>query len=214
MSNPAPKAWTETRLVRIAQSSFRITTGDGTIIAIDPFSKSPLWTKADLVLVTHGHGDHFNAAVVRSLLKEGTRVVVPASVKAAGTDRGLATDTLVPGEVKSFAGWEVAAVRAYNLTKPMHPRSRDWLGYVVVIDGLRVYHAGDTDLIPEMTGVKADVALLPAGGMATMNPETAARAAALVGAHVAVPMHYGRLPFTGGAGRKFARLWAGTTVLA
>ena len=214
MSNPDPKAWTETQLVRIAQSSFRITTGDGTIIAIDPFSKSPLWTKADLVLVTHDHGDHFNAAVVRSLLKEGTRVVVPASVKAAGTDRGLATDTLVPGEVKTFAGWEVAAVRAYNLTKPMHPRSRDWLGYVVVIDGLRVYHAGDTDLIPEMTDVKADVALLPAGGMVTMNPETAARAAALVGAQVAVPMHYGRLPFSGGAGRKFARLWAGTTVLA
>ena len=58
------------------------------------------------------------------------------------------------------------------------------------------------------------IALLPAGGMVTMNPETAARAAALVGAQVAVPMHYGRLPFTGGAGRKFARLWAGTTVLA
>jgi L-ascorbate metabolism protein UlaG (beta-lactamase superfamily) len=131
-------------------------------------------------------------------------------VKAAGTDHGLATDVLVPGEGKTIAGSEMSAVRAYNVGKPMHPRAKDWLGYVFVVDGLRVYHAGDTDLIPEMAGVKADVALLPAGGLATMN---AARAAGIVGASVAVPMHYGKVPFTAGAGRKFARLWAGASVL-
>ena len=208
-----PKAWVGSHLVRIAQSSICIRTNDGKSIAIDPFTKSPHWPKVDLVLVTHGHGDHFNPQVVRGLLKEGTRVVVPASLKATGADHGLATDTLAPGEVKTFAGWEVTAVRAYNVKKPMHPRSRDLLGYVIEVDGLRVYHAGDTDLIPEMSEVKADVALLPVGGLATMNVTEAVRAAGVIGARVTIPIHYGTIPFTGGAGREFARLWTGTTVL-
>jgi L-ascorbate metabolism protein UlaG (beta-lactamase superfamily) len=207
------EAWVRSHLVRIAQSSFCIRTNDGKHIAIDPFSKSPQWPKVDLVLITHAHGDHFNPKIVRSLLKEGTRVVVPASLKATGSDHGLATDTLAPGEVKMLAGWEVTAIRAYNLRKPMHPRSHDLLGYVIALDGLRVYHAGDTDLIPEMSEVKADVSLLPVGGMATMNVAEAVRAAGVIGASVTIPIHYGTIPFTAGAGRKFARLWTGTTVI-
>lgn len=208
-----PKTWTQAHLTRIAQSSFRIESEGGLVVAMDPFCRSKVWTKADVVLVTHPHGDHFNANVVRSLLKEGTRVVVPASVKASGADRGLATDTLAPGETKAIGPLTVTAVRAYNLNKPMHPRKRDWLGYVFTLDGLIVYHAGDCDVIPEMEALRVDVALLPAGGMATMNAAEAARAAALVHAAVAVPMHYGLIPFTGKAGQKFAAAWNGTTVL-
>jgi len=208
------KTWTETHLVRIAQSMFRLEGSDGTVVTIDPFRASPLLTPADVVLITHNHGDHFNARVVKTLLKQGTRVVVPASVKASGGDKGLATDTLSPGETKTIGPLTITAVRAYNLAFPAHPKAKNWLGYLFTLDGLRIYHAGDTDLIPEMYGLKADIALLPAGGMATMNAAAAAQAAGLLGAKVAVPMHYALISFSGGAGKKFAQLWSGTTVLA
>ena len=214
MLAPDPKTWAQNHLTRITQSSFRVETEDGLVIAVDPFTPSAAWTKVDVVLITHPHYDHFNAAVVRSLLKEGTRVVVPVSVLASGADQGLATDTLAPGETKIVGPITVTAVRAYNLGKPMHPRNKDWLGYVFTVDGLKVYHAGDTDLIPEMEDLTVDVALLPAGGLATMNALAAVQAAGLVHATVGVPMHYGKVPFTGGAGRKFAAAWGGITVLA
>lgn len=214
MLAPDPKTWVQNHLTRIAQSSFRIETEDGLVIAVDPFTPSAAWTKVDVVLVTHPHYDHFNADVVYSLIKAGTRVVVPASVKASGTDQGLATDTLAPGETKAMGPITVTAVRAYNLGKPMHPRNRDWLGYVFTVDGLKVYHTGDTDLIPEMGDLRVDVALLPTGGMATMNALAAVQAAGLVHAAVVVPMHYGKVPFTRGAGRKFVAAWSGITVLA
>ncbi|GEM_PF-5538930 len=98
------------------------------MLAVDPLTPSAAWTRVDVVLVTHPHADRFNAAVVRSLLKEGTRVVVPASVHASGADRRLATDALAPGETKIVGPITVTAVRVYNLGKPMHPRNKDWLG--------------------------------------------------------------------------------------
>jgi L-ascorbate metabolism protein UlaG (beta-lactamase superfamily) len=214
MLAPEPKTWAQNHLTRIAQSSFRVETEDGLVIAVDPFSPSAAWTKVDVVLITHPHYDHFNAAVVRSLLKEGTRVIVPASIQESGADQGLATDALAPGETKKVGTITVTAVRAYNLGKPQHPKNKDWLGYVFTVDGLKVYHAGDTDLIPEMEDLAVDVALLPVGGLATMNAPAAVQAAGLIHATVVVPMHYGKVPFTGSAGRKFARLWAGTSVLA
>jgi L-ascorbate metabolism protein UlaG (beta-lactamase superfamily) len=208
-----PRTWAEDRVTRIDQSSFLLEPRDGPVVAIDPFGPSPLWKPADLILVTHPHPDHFHPGALRRLLKAGTRVVVPASVRAAGRDRGLATDALAPGETRTIAGVEVAAVAAYNRSKPLHRRQSGWVGYRLVLDGLAVYHAGDTDLIPEMAAVTADVALLPVGGGPTMGLRDALEAARVVGARVVVPMHYGRLPFTGGAGRAFARQWTGTTVL-
>ena len=208
-----PKTWVENHVLRIAQSSFQIVSDTGLVIAIDPFSPSPKWSQADMVLVTHNHPDHFNPEVVRSLLKEGTRVVVPASVRASGGDRGLATDGLVPGETKVVGEFTLGAVRAYNLRLPVHQRSKDWLGYLFAVDGLTLYYAGDTDLIPEISQLRADVVFLPAGGLFTMNAKKAAEAARILGAKVAVPMHYGMLPLTGKAGRQFAAFRDGITVL-
>lgn len=207
------RTWTETHALRLGQSAFLLTSQSGLTVAIDPFRPDPRWQAADLVLITHDHPDHFNAAVVRSLLKPGTRVVVPASVKASGGDQGLATDTVTPGASLTAGPFTLTAVRAYNLKAKFHPRERDWVGYLFTLDGLAIYHAGDTDLIPEMEGLRVDLALLPAGGVFTMNPAAAARAAALVKAAVAVPMHYGMIPFSGGAGKAFARAHAGQTVL-
>jgi L-ascorbate metabolism protein UlaG (beta-lactamase superfamily) len=120
---------------------------------------------------------------------------------------------LGPGEKASIAGTEVTAVAAYNRAKPLHPRGAGWVGYRLVLDGWAVYHAGDTDAMPEILSVTTDVALLPVGGFFTMNVRAAATTADRIGAQVVVPMHYGKVPFTQGAGRRFARQWPGTTVL-
>ncbi len=209
-----PKAWVESHVVRVAQSSFLITSTTSYVVAIDPFTTFPKGVKADVVLITHSHPDHFNASKVRSLLKPGTRVVFPASMKRSGADRGLATDALVPGDTRLIGPLTLTAVAAYNLKRPIHRRSQGFLGYLFTLDGLRLYHAGDTDLIPEMQALVADVALLPVGGLVTMNPVQASQAARELKAKVVVPMHYGKLPFTRQAGKKFASLFEGITVLA
>ena len=87
----------------------------------------------------------------------------------------------------------IETVPAYNPAKQFHPKINEWLGYIVEINGTRIYHAGDTDLIPEMNNIKADMAFLPVGGTYTMGAEEAAKAANTIKPKIAVPMHYGSI---------------------
>ena len=206
-------AWVDSHLERFGQSAFRIISQSRQVVYIDPYESPTDPKPADVVLITHGHPDHFQPEVVKNLSKRGTRVVVPTSTKEAGLDYGLATDAMAPGESKQVGFLPVTAVAAYNTSKPFHPRRKAWVGYLFEIDGVRIYHAGDTDFIPEMKGLGVDVALLPVGGLFTMGKKEALQAAEALQPQVVVPMHYGRLPFTGGAGRAFARAWSGLSVV-
>ncbi len=98
-----------------------------------------------------------------------------------------------PGESAEVAGMRFAAVPAYNIDKPFHPRDNGWLGFVVDIGEVRVYHAGDTDFIPEMASLSADIALLPVSGTYVMNAREAVEAALAIGPTIAVPMHFGAI---------------------
>ena len=115
-------------------------------------------------------------------------------------------------EVATVGGVTVTAVPAYNLDKfrgpgePYHPREAGYLGYVVEMDGLRVYHAGDTDAIPEMSDVRCDVALLPVGGTYTMTADEAAAACDALGAATAVPMHFADIVGTQADAERFREL--------
>ncbi len=93
-------------------------------------------------------------------------------------------------------GWKITAVPAYNLDKPYHPREAGGVGYLVTIDGFTYYHAGDTDHIPEMHRLSADVALLPVSGTYVMTAEEAVAAALVIKPAIAIPMHYGTLAGT------------------
>ena len=176
----------------LGHDSFRLD-GSSTIY-IDPWKLPAGARPADLILVTHDHFDHFSAADIASIGSARTTLIGPAAV----TDQtsGLTTVTLAPGEAATVGGVTVTAVPAYNLDKfrgpgePYHPREAGYLGYVVEMDGLRVYHAGDTDAIPEMSDVRCDVALLPVGGTYTMTADEAAAACDALGAATAVPMHF------------------------
>ena len=177
----------------LGHSGFRITAGRASIY-IDPY-RVPDGPAADAILITHGHYDHFSPQDVERLSGEATTVVAPAPVaeRLSGRVRSIA-----PGEVVELGRIDVRAIAAYNTSKrdasgkPFHPREAGWVGYELRVGGERLYHSGDTDVIPEMDQVAGvDVALLAVSGVYVMTPGEAAEAARRIQPLVAVPMHWG-----------------------
>jgi L-ascorbate metabolism protein UlaG (beta-lactamase superfamily) len=169
----------------LGHASFRIDAE--LVIYIDPWKLTEA-KPADLVLVTHGHGDHLSPTDIARIAGESTILVCPPSCaeQLSGDVR-----TVRPGESLRIGEVRIEAVPSYNTNKPNHPREAGNVGYVVEVGGRRIYHAGDTDLIPEMAQIQCDVALLPMGGTYTMNAQEAAQAAARIEPKVVVPMHWG-----------------------
>ncbi len=162
-----------------------------TNIYIDPYQIGRGRPNARYVLVTHDHYDHLSIEDIDKIATDDTVIVCPSDCTEKlhdlpGTVRGMkAGDTIELGDVT------VEAVPAYNANKKFHPKENGWIGYVVTVGGVRVYHSGDSDNIPEMADVECDVALLPVSGTYVMNPEEAAKAADTIKPKVAIPMHWG-----------------------
>jgi len=177
----------------LGHDAFRID-ADGLVIYIDPFMLKPGLPKADLILITHEHMDHNNPGDVAKIMKEGTIIITVAR----GAEK-LSGDVRItkPGEEMTVRGIHVRAVPAYNTNKfrspgvPFHPRELGYVGYLITVGGVTIYHAGDSDFIPEMKGLKPDVALLPVSGTYVMSAAEAVAAAAAISPRVAVPMHVG-----------------------
>jgi L-ascorbate metabolism protein UlaG (beta-lactamase superfamily) len=181
----------------LGHSGFRLRAGRA-IVYIDPYRVSADAPKADLILVTHGHYDHFSPQDLERLSQKGTWLVAPAAVAERVSGNVL---SIAPGEMledELVRGVAVAAVAAYNTSKRdgdgkvFHPPGAGFVGYDLNVRGERLYHAGDTDVIPEMDAVAGvDVALLPVSGTYTMTAREAAEAARRIAPRVAVPMHWG-----------------------
>ena len=171
---------------------------DGHIIQVDPVTEGaePVtdysqWAKADFILITHDHYDHFDAQAVAALSKEGTVIVTNSSTAQQLDD----CEVMANGDTLRLADdLTLYAVPAYNITEghtQFHPKGRD-NGFILEADGLRVYIAGDTEDIEEMSMVKdIDVAFLPCNQPYTMTPEQLRRAADMVKPRVLYPYHYG-----------------------
>ena len=181
----------------LGHSGFRIRVGRS-YVYIDPYRVPEGSPPADLILVTHGHYDHFSPRDVEALSHERTSLVAPPAVaeRVRGRVHSVGPGDTVAPEVGR--GLEVSAVAAYNTSKrdadgnPFHPREAGWVGYELTVGGERLYHAGDTDVIPEMDAVAgADVVLLPVSGVYVMTAGEAAEAARRIAPGVAVPMHWG-----------------------
>ncbi len=184
----------------LGHAGFRLK-AEGRVVYIDPF-KIGEGEKADLILITHDHYDHCDPDSINAVKKEGTVIV------AAGPCVSKIPDAraVKPGDSLSAAGTDIRAVHAYNLDKPYHPKGNG-VGFLVTIAGKTIYHAGDTDRIPEMSGLgKVDVALLPVGGTYTMDSEEAAGAASDIRPGVAVPMHWGKIVGSEKDARRFREL--------
>jgi L-ascorbate metabolism protein UlaG (beta-lactamase superfamily) len=176
----------------LGHDSFRID-GDGVVIYLDPYrlKEGP---KADLILITHDHGDHASPEDVGKIQKEDTVIVTIAKTAEKLSGR---IEIVKPGDELTVKGIEIQTLPAYNINKfrspgvPFHPKEAGHVGYVITIKGVRIYHTGDSDFIPEMEGLSPDVALLPVSGIYVMTAEEAVEAAAAIRPKVAVPMHVG-----------------------
>jgi len=189
----------------LGHDTFLLTAGDK-VIYFDPFRLGSGLPKADLICVSHEHYDHCSPEDI-SLIQQPDTLIV-ADKQAAGKLSGRII-TLAPGERHEVGGIVIAAVPAYNTNKKFHPQANRWLGFILTIAGVRIYHAGDTDFIPEMREIKTDIALLPVSGTYVMTAEEAAEAALVIKPQIAVPMHYGAVAGTAADATRFAALLAG-----
>jgi L-ascorbate metabolism protein UlaG (beta-lactamase superfamily) len=161
-------------------------------IYFDPTSAPGDAPRADIILISHDHSDHYAPAALKQLGTAQTVILTNETVAAKlGTVSGVEGEVRVmqPGERTTLGEVEIEAVPAYNIDKSYHPKEAGGLGFIVTWGGERLYFAGDTDRIPEMADIECDVALLPIGGTYTMDVEEAVQAAADIRSKVYVPMH-------------------------
>ncbi|MEK6928376.1 MAG: MBL fold metallo-hydrolase [Nanoarchaeota archaeon] len=186
-------------LAFLGHSGFLITNERGERIAIDPYNLHEKIEKADYIFITHSHYDHCSIKDVVSISKKGTVIVIPADVQSKITKiEGVEMHVIEAGEEISFGEFKVEALPAYNINKIFHSKADGWIGYLIKFNNVIIYHAGDSDKIPEMeklTGYGKHendfIALLPVSGTYVMTAEEAAEAAVLIKPSVAIPMHYG-----------------------
>lgn len=194
-------------LTWLGHASFRLVRGGATVY-IDPWKLVHQPHDADLILITHPHFDHLEPADVVKLIKTDTLIVtVPEAatkLRAAGVKAEIRE--VKPGDKLTVKEVKIEVVPAYNTNKDYHLKANNWVGFIVEVDKVRIYHAGDTDFIPEMKDFKVDVALLPVSGTYVMTAEEAVQAAQAIQPKIAVPMHYGSIVVTEADAQRFQKL--------
>lgn len=175
----------------LSHASFQISI-EGKIVYVDLEEKSSISKKADIILITHSHFDHCHPAKVDEALKENTVIIAPEDCSSK-LNRNV--KTLRPGEEETYGKIKIRAVEAYNHKRfrspgnPYHPKGFG-VGYLIEANGKTIYHAGDTDFIPEMNNLgKIDVAMIPSGGTYTMDNSDAAEATLAINPKIVIPMH-------------------------
>lgn len=182
------------------------------IIYVDPFKISDNLPKADIVLLTHDHYDHCSLDDLKKILKKGSRVLCTpdSQSKIARSQIPLRIQLVEPNQEYDFGTVKISTLPAYNIDKSFHSKEQGLVGYLIKTNDVIIYHAGDTDKIPEMqklTGYdKNFVALLPIGGRYTMNAEEAVDAVKLIKPSVVVPMHWGSVVGTSEDAEEFKSL--------
>jgi L-ascorbate metabolism protein UlaG (beta-lactamase superfamily) len=183
----------------LGHSGFLLTSEGGKKIAIDPYNLPDKPIEADLILITHSHYDHCSIKDIEKIRKDGTTIVIPADAQSKITRiEGVNMQIIEPGDELTFGNTKVEALPAYNTNKEFHPKREGWMGFVIKFKEVIVYHAGDSDKIPEMRNLTGYgkhgnefIALLPVSGKYVMDAEEAADVASMISPDLAIPMHYG-----------------------
>lgn len=175
-----------------AQGALRLEFDD-CVVYTDPFKIDAEYHDADYIFITHSHQDHFSAEDINKLIKEDTVFIVPDAMKDDMKDYPeQMVITMLSEDTLDFEAFSVEAVPAYNIKKNAHPKENNWLGYIFSTDELSLYYTGDTELIPEMSDIEADIICLPLGQKFTFDSlNDAVEAVKITKAKIAVPVHYG-----------------------
>lgn len=193
----------------LGHDGFRIVAGK--TIYIDPYKLSREQfnrNDADIVFISHNHFDHLSMDDLKHVVGAKTTVVAPKECAQQLKPLGLDTKLVAPGEKLTVNDVPVEVIAAYNTNKDFHPKRDGKVGYVMTLGGLRIYHTGDTDIIPEMDSAKPDVALVPVSGTYVMTADEAAKATdeRIKPRMLAIPMHYASIVGTEDDARRFKGL--------
>lgn len=176
----------------LCHSSIRF--NKGLIIYFDPFKINKDYHDADIIFITHSHYDHYSEEDISKVIKDNTTIVVPKDLEDMVLQFGFAKEHIIvvsPNEEYSVLRINFKTIPAYNTNKNFHPKSNEWVGYIVNLDQTTYYIAGDTDITEENRQVKCDVAFVPIGGTYTMTYSEAAELINEIKPQIAVPIHYG-----------------------
>ena len=149
---------------------------------------------ADIVFITHDHYDHYSEEDIDKVINENTTIIIPEELLTKLLRKGInknAIITVEPNEKYMVQGIKFETIPAYNTNKIFHPKENGWVGYIITLDDIRYYIAGDTDITEENRKVKCDVAFVPVGGTYTMDFKEAAQLINEIQPKIAVPIHYG-----------------------
>ena len=173
-------------------SSIRISKNK--VIYIDPFKIDKNYNDANIVFITHDHYDHYSAEDIDKVINKNTTIIIPEELLTKLLRKGInrnAIITVEPNEKYMVQGIKIETIPAYNTNKTFHPKENGWVGYIITLDDIRYYIAGDTDITKENRKVKCDVAFVPVGGTYTMDFKEAAQLINEIQPKIAVPIHYG-----------------------
>lgn len=175
-------------------SSIRISKNKA--IYIDPFKIDKDYNDADIVFITHDHFDHYSEEDIDKVINENTTIIIPKELLTKILRKGINKNAVITVESNKeymVQGIKFETIPAYNTNKTFHPKENDWVGYIITLDGIRYYIAGDTDITEENRKVKCDVAFVPVGGTYTMDFKEAAQLINEIQPKIAVPIHYGNV---------------------
>lgn len=197
-------------LTWLGNSGFKIK--NSLVIYIDPYNIKEGMEKANIILLTHSHYDHCSLEDLNKIVQDGTKIICPADCQSKINRFTIPVkiQLVEPNSEIDLGTIKISTLPSYNIDKPFHLREADFVGYLIKMKDLVIYHAGDTDKIPEMqklTGHQENfIALLPIGGRFTMGVEEAADAAKLIKPSLAIPMHYGSIVGTDEDAKEFIQL--------
>ncbi|MDO8428177.1 MAG: MBL fold metallo-hydrolase [Candidatus Diapherotrites archaeon] len=183
-----------TEIQRFKHATIFLKNKKGLIVYIDPYLTDTRMEKADIVICTHEHFDHYSPEDIFKISKKETILIGPEGVCKKTKDRNA--KILRVGETIEVLGIKITGTEMYNIDKfrlpgvPFHPKGLG-IGIIVEMDGVKVYHAGDTDFIPEMKNLKVNIACLPVSGTFVMTWQEAVHAAEAIQADLTIPIHYG-----------------------
>lgn len=191
----------------LCHSSIKI--NEGKVIYFDPFKINKQYNDADIIFITHDHYDHYSEEDIDKVIKPDTTIVMPEGMQVKLLKKGVKNSNIItvePEKTYVVEGLKFETIPAYNINKAFHPKDNGWVGYILEIDGIRYYIAGDTDITEENKRVKCDIAFVPVGGTYTMDFKEAAELVNEIKPKVAVPIHYGSIVGTSEDAINFQKL--------